>query len=102
MNLRNWSNSHTLGLVVGILSPLFFVPLVLFILAWLQDFQFMQLWYKFSHDQMTRSKILSIAIIGNLIWFYFSLNRERFGFAMGVIVATMFYLPYVLYVNFIA
>ena len=28
MNLRNWSIEHTKGLIVGILSPLLFVPIV--------------------------------------------------------------------------
>ena len=102
MNLRNWGFSHTKGLLVGILSPLVFVPIVIMILSWSQNFMFSQLWYKFLHDESIRSKVISIAIIANLAWFYISLNREKYGFAMGVIVGTICFLPYVLYVNFIA
>lgn len=102
MNLRNWSVAHTKGLLVGIISPLVFIPVVIFLLAWSQDFLFNQLWYKFQNQELVRSKVISIAIIANLLWFYLSLNREKYGFAMGVIIGTMCYLPYILYVNFIA
>lgn len=102
MNLRNWSLAHTKGLLVGIISPLVFIPVVIFLLAWSQDFLFNQLWYKFQSQELVRSKVVSIAIIANLLWFYLSLNREKYGFAMGVIVGTICYLPYILYVNFIS
>jgi len=101
MNLRNWGWAHTKGLIIGILSPLVFIPIVIFLLAWMQDFMFSQLWYKFGHDEMVRSKVISIAIISNLIWFYLSINREKYSFGMGVIMATICYLPYILYVNFL-
>jgi hypothetical protein len=102
MNLRNWSIAHTKGLLIGIISPLVFIPIVIFLLAWSQDFLFSQLWFKFQDQELVRSKVVSIAIIANLLWFYLSLNREKFGFAMGVIIGTICYLPYILYVNFIA
>lgn len=102
MNLRNWGFAHTKGLIVGLLSPMVFIPIVIFLLAWSQDFLFEQLWYKFMHDQTVRSKVVSIAIIANLAWFYLSLNKEKYGFAMGVIMGTICYLPYILYVNFIS
>lgn len=102
MNLRNWSLAHTKGLLIGIISPLVFIPIVIFLLAWSQDFLFSQLWFKFQDQELVRSKVVSIAIIANLLWFYLSLNREKFGFAMGVIIGTICYLPYILYVNFIA
>jgi hypothetical protein len=50
---------------------------------------------------MVRSKFLSLAIIANLFWFYLSLNRERYELGMGIILGTILYLPYVLYVNVI-
>jgi len=101
MNLRNWSKQHTLGLVIGIISPLVFIPLVILLLSWLENYVFAQLWYKFMSDPSVKAKIVSLAIISNLIWFYMLLNREKWGFAMGVIVGTIVYLPYILYVNFI-
>ena len=101
MNLRNWSVSHTKGLIAGLLSPIVFIPIVVSLLSWMQNYQFQQLWYMFMHDSVTRSKFLSIAIISNLVWFYTFLNREKYGLAMGVIVGTMCFLPYIIYVNFI-
>src|SRR5574343_30994 len=102
MNLRNWSKAHTKGLIVGIISPLVFIPLVIILLGWAQNFDFSRLWSKFTHDQMVRCKMVSLAIISNLIWFYLSLNREKYGFAMGVIIGSICFLPYILYVNFFA
>ena len=100
MNLRNWTKNHTYGLIIGIISPLIFIHLVILMLSWIENFQFSQLMSKFMNASIVRSKIISIAIISNLIWFYLSLNREKWGLAMGIIVATMLFLPYILYVNF--
>jgi hypothetical protein len=100
MNLKNWTKNHTYGLMIGIISPLIFIPLVILMLSWIENFQFSQLMSKFMDASIVRSKIISIAIISNLIWFYLSLNREKWGLAMGIIVATMLFLPYILYVNF--
>lgn len=102
MNLRNWTKAHTKGLIIGLLSPLIFIPIVMLLLAWMQNFHFSQLWHKFEYDQMIRSKIISIAIISNLLWFYLSINKDKYGLGMGIIIATICYLPYILYVNFIS
>jgi hypothetical protein len=101
MNFRNWGRKHTIGLVIGILSPLIFIPVVILMLSWFENYLFEQLWYKFVNDSTVRAKIVSLAIISNLIWFYMMLNREKWGLAMGIIVGTIVYLPYILYVNFI-
>lgn len=101
MNLRNWTKSHTYGLIIGIISPIVFIPLVIVLLSWIENFHFSQLMSKFMDGPFVRSKIISIAIISNLIWFYLSLNREKWGLAMGIIVATILFLPYILYVNFV-
>lgn len=100
MNIKNWTKQHTIGLIIGILSPIIFIPVVILLLSWIENFMFSQLWYKFMNDPMVRSKIVSIAIISNLIWFYMSLNRERWGMGRGIIIGTIAYLPYILYVNF--
>jgi hypothetical protein len=100
MNLRNWSMQHTKGLFVGVLSPLLFIPIVIFLLAWAQHYPFSVLWENFLALNVMKSKIVSIAIISNLGWFYLALNREKYGFSMGVILGSIAFLPYVLYVNF--
>lgn len=101
MNFKNWSKQHTYGLLIGILSPVIFIPVVILLLSWVENFLFTQLWYKFLNDPIVRSKIVSIAIISNLIWFYMTLNKEKWGIAMGIIIGTIIYLPYIVYVNFI-
>ena len=101
MNLRNWGWEHTKGLIIGLLSPIVFVPLVIVIMAEFQNYPFEYLWKQFLNMDMVRSKFLSLAIVANLLWFYLCLNRGKYGLAMGIILGTILYLPYVLYVNVI-
>ncbi len=101
MNLRNWSRQHTFGLLIGAASPLVFAPLILFIYAKIQHFLFAQVWYKFISDPNATGKFISLAIIINLLWFYLFLNREKYNFAMGIILGSVLYLPYIVYVNLI-
>jgi hypothetical protein len=101
MNLRNWTAAHTKGLILGVISPVVFITIVIFLRCWIQNFQFQQMWHMFTIDSVVRSKIISIAIISNLAWFYGFLNREKYGLAMGVILGTICFLPYIIYVNFI-
>ena len=100
MNLRNWSWDHTKGLFIGLITPVLFIPIVLLIIVWMQDYYFAQLWHKFMLNTPYRIKILTIAILGNLIWFYFFLNREQYKIAMGIIMASVVYAPYIIYIKF--
>ena len=100
MNLRKWSMEHTKGALLGFVTPLVFIPVVLLILMWVQDYYFEQLWNKFSHVVPYRIRIITISIIANLGWFYFFLNRERYNVAMGVIMGSLIYAPYIIYVKF--
>jgi hypothetical protein len=100
MNLRKWNLSHSKGLLVGLFSPIVFIPIVIFVLAWMQNYPFDTIWHKFGNEVVFRGKYLSISCISNLLWFYMSLNREKYNFAMGVILGTICYLPYILYINF--
>jgi len=100
MNLRKWTMDHTKGLLIGILTPIIFIPLVILIISWLQNYYFEQLWRKFTFNDQYQIKIITISIISNLIWFYFFLNKERFNIAMGVILGTIAFAPYILYIKF--
>jgi predicted PurR-regulated permease PerM len=100
MNLRKWNFSHTKGLLIGLISPIVCIPIVIFIMAWLQNYPFGTIWHKFLNEIVFTGKYLSISCISNLVWFYLSLNREKYNFAMGVILGTFCYLPYILYINF--
>ena len=96
----SWNSRIAAGTLMGILVPLLAIPLVMLVLSWAQDFEFIRYWNKFVHSQMVQSKILSLAIIPNLGIFYFFLNRERYDLARGIIIGSACFLPYILYVNF--
>lgn len=99
MKLRNWSFEHTKGMLLGLITPIVVVPLVLLFLSWVQNYYFDQVWSKFMYNSHYRIMIITISIIANLGWFYLILNRERFNFAMGIILGSMLYAPYVIYVK---
>lgn len=100
MNLRNWSIDHTKGVLLGILLPLIVLPLVLLVISWTQDYYFEQLWKKFTLNNAYRIKMLTISIIANLGLFYYFLNKERFNFAMGIILGSLVFAPYIIYIKF--
>ncbi|MEJ6491745.1 MAG: hypothetical protein QNL60_04730 [Flavobacteriales bacterium] len=100
MNLKNWSRSHTLGLIIGIILPILIVPLVILFLSWAQNFYYEQLWYRFMNNNSTMSKMLTLAVLANLGLFYIFLNKEKYQFAMGVILGTVCYLPLIVYFVF--
>jgi hypothetical protein len=100
MSLRNWSKYHTYGLIIGFLGPLIYIPLTMLIIAQVQNFHFERLWDMFFISKSTQGKFISLSIIPNLAWFYIFLNKENFGFAMGIILGSVLYFPYIVYVNF--
>ena len=97
---RKWSMDHTKGLLLGIVTPIVVMPLVILFLSWMQDYLFEQLWTKFSFNVHYRTKILTISIIANLIWFYMFLNKSKYNVARGVIIGTLLFAPYILYIKF--
>ncbi|MFT5779690.1 MAG: hypothetical protein ACI837_002649 [Crocinitomicaceae bacterium] len=100
MNIKKWSWGHTIGGLLGLLTPLLVAPLVLLFLSYVQEYYFEMLWSKFANNDPYRIKILTIAIIANLIWFYVFLNRKKYDTAMGVILGSVAFAPYVVYVKF--
>ncbi|MBI2258734.1 MAG: hypothetical protein HYU67_07530 [Flavobacteriia bacterium] len=100
MNLRRWSKQHTFGILIGILSPIVFIPFILWIISLIQHFPFEQIWYKFNHFDAIKGKFVSLSILPNLAWFYFFLNKEKYDFAMGIILGTLSFLPYIVFLIF--
>ncbi len=99
-NLK-WNIRNTVGTVIGVISPLLFVPITIGLIAWAQHFPYIRLWDKLWIDITVQSKFISLSIIPNLIWFYIFLNKERYDLARGVIIGSAIYLPFILYVNVI-
>ncbi|MCH2224115.1 MAG: hypothetical protein MK066_05045 [Crocinitomicaceae bacterium] len=100
MNIRNWSKGHTFGLILGILVPLLVVPLVLLIQSFAQNYTFERLWRQFEVIRPFQIKMLTISLIANLVTFYIFLNKERYKLAMGIILGTIAYAPYIIYIKF--
>ena len=91
--------NHFVGFGIGILSPLLFIPIVLFILASVTSVSYGNIWEQFITFPEYTSKYTSLALISNLLWFYLFLNREYFDVARGIIFAMLCFIPYMIYVN---
>lgn len=100
MNWKNWTRDHTLGLLMGIGLPLLCIPLVILILGWIQDYSYSDLWHRFSFFYQVRIQVLTISIIANLGIFYYFLNKERYNIARGIIIGSLVYAPYIIYIKF--
>jgi hypothetical protein len=95
----NWNRENTFGMLIGIFSPIFFLPIVFFILAFASGSSFEYFFSKFVDSSEFRSKYLSLALISNLIWFYLFLNREKYEYTKGIILGLLCYAPYMVYIN---
>jgi hypothetical protein len=102
MNLRKWNKEHTLGLLLALVLPLALLPLVVYILAASQSYPFDFFWDRFQMSYQMQSKVLSLSILANLGVFYLFLNKEKYNFAMGIILGSMLFLPVILYLIFFA
>ncbi len=91
---------HVKGLLLGLVTPVIVVPLVLFVMSITQNYTYSRLWHKFNLNNPYQIKIITLSIIANLGWFYFFLNKDRFNFAKGIIIATLLYAPYIIYIKF--
>lgn len=93
------NKNHFVGFGIGILSPLLFIPIVLFILASVTSVSYGNIWEQFITFPEYTSKYTSLALISNLLWFYLFLNREYYDVARGIIFAMLCFIPYMIYVN---
>ena len=100
MKSKNTSIDYLKGALIGIITPLIVVPIVLLIISWTQGYDFERLWGEFVRNETSRIKILTISIIANLGWFYFFLNREYFNIGKGIIIGSILYAPYIIYIKF--
>jgi len=100
MKLRRWTTQHSLGLLLGIVTPIIIAPLVLLIIALFQDYYYSQLWHKFTLNRPYQIKIITLSIIANLLWFYIFLNKGKYNISKGIIIATLLFTPYVIYIKF--
>lgn len=95
-----WNIKRTVGLLIAVLTPVIAIPATIALIAWAQNFYFIQLWSQFIDSKDITSKFISLSIIPNLGWFYLFLNKERYDIARGIIIGSALYLPVVLYLKF--
>lgn len=96
---NNFNSSFFIGLALGVFSPLILLPLIVFILSQAYGQSFSYLWNQAINFQEFLSRYLALGLIGNLGWFYFFLNRERYFHTRGIIFGMLLYAPYMVYVN---
>lgn len=96
-------NKETIiGLIIGLVSPWLILPLVWFLLGASHNTSVEYEYLQFKLFDYTKSRHLSLALIPNLLWFYFFLNREKYLIVRGIILAMLLFAPYMLYVYFFA
>ncbi|MDO7613500.1 MAG: hypothetical protein MUQ75_04615, partial [Crocinitomicaceae bacterium] len=96
----NLNSQFFVGLFIGIISPLFFLPIMLYLISVYDGYSFSILWNQFLENNIDSSKYLSLALIGNLIWFYLFLNKEKYYHTRGIIMGMLFYAPYMVYIYY--
>ena len=89
-----------IGLMIGVISPLLFLPILIYIMSVSDSYSFSVLWDKLLSNTMDSSKYISLALISNLIWFYFFLNREKYYHTRGIILGMICYAPYMIYIYY--
>ncbi len=89
-----------IGLLIGIISPLVFLPIMLYFISIYEGYSFSTLWNQFLSNNMNSSKYLSLALISNLFWFYLFLNKEKYYHTRGIIMGMLFHAPYMIYIYY--
>jgi hypothetical protein len=91
------TNRIWLGVIIGVVAPWVVIPILIYIVPVIQNLSPEQVWYDFFHTKTTMSRLLSLSLIGNLLWFYLVINRHQYGIARGVILGTLIYFPLFVY-----
>jgi hypothetical protein len=91
---------HVLGIIIGLASPLIFIPIVIFVFSLIQNYEFGRLWSDFKRFDAMQVKVITVSLLSNLIWFYRTLNKEFFNVGRGIIIGTLLFSPYIVYVKF--
>ncbi|MFM1914885.1 MAG: hypothetical protein RLZZ531_554 [Bacteroidota bacterium] len=99
--MRKITKEHVLGFVIGIFTPIVFLPVIVFILAQSRHAEFSYLWSQVNDSVEYLSRYMSLGLIPNLLWFYLFLNKEKYAYTRGIIFGMLIYAPFMVYVNLI-
>ena len=97
---ENFNKHLLIGTLIGILTPILFLPVLIFFLSLSKGIDFEVIWSQISNNNMNTSKYLSLAMIVNLLWFYYFLNKERYHLTRGIILGMICFAPYMVYIYF--
>lgn len=97
---ENFNKQLLIGTLVGILTPILFLPVLIFFLSISKGIDFEVMWSQISKNNMNTSKYLSLAMIVNLLWFYYFLNKEQYHLTRGIILGMICFAPYMIYIYF--
>ena len=99
--MKKITKEHVFGFFIGVLSPILFLPIIVFILSQSRHTEFSYLWNQLTNSVEYMSRYLSLGLIPNLLWFYLFLNREKYAYTRGIIFGMLIYAPFMVYVNLI-
>lgn len=99
--MKRITKEHVLGFLIGVLTPIVFLPVIVFILAQSRHYEFSYLWSQVNDSVEYLSRYLSLGLIPNLLWFYLFLNKEKYAYTRGIIFGMLIYAPFMVYVNLI-
>ncbi|MEI8116770.1 MAG: hypothetical protein WCH03_04470 [Flavobacteriia bacterium] len=99
--MKKITKEHILGFLIGVLSPIIFLPIIVFILSQSRQTEFSYLWSQVNDSVEYLSRYLSLGLIPNLLWFYLFLNKEKYAYTRGIIFGMLIYAPFMVYVNLI-
>jgi hypothetical protein len=99
--MKKITKEHVLGFFIGVLSPIVFLPVIVFVLSQSRQTEFSYLWSQVNDSVEYLSRYLSLGLIPNLLWFYLFLNKEKYAYTRGIIFGMLIYAPFMVYVNLV-
>jgi hypothetical protein len=99
--MKKITKEHVLGFLIGVLSPIVFLPVIVFVLSQSRQTEFSYLWSQVNDSVEYLSRYLSLGLIPNLLWFYLFLNKEKYAYTRGIIFGMLIYAPFMVYVNLV-
>lgn len=97
---ENFNKQLLYGTLLGVITPILFLPLLVYFLSLSKGMDFDVVWSQISTNNMNTSKYLSLSMIVNLIWFYYFLNKEQYHLTRGIILGMICFAPYMVYIYF--
>ncbi len=99
--MKKLTKEYVLGFLIGVLTPILFLPIIVFVLSQSRHSEFSYLWSQVNDSVEYLSRYLSLGLIPNLLWFYLFLNGEKYAYTRGIIFGMLIYAPFMVYVNLI-